>query len=1004
MNKIKGFIPKKKRTELTGKEVAEGFIGVPQVLNDLKELKNDVMEVVDAELTRIETVIEKVTIESEKGLKNIESKVLEFDKTAAGLITHIHNIPTIKGLPGKDADEQKIVETVIERLPDEEKFIAQILSYIPPALDEKALIQRVISKIPENKASLKIIQEKFETDPMSVIDKIMALPAGKFKLKEENIDGLEQTIAAFRSQLSRGYLHGGGQSVTIETSDGTVRISPLKTLKVTNGTLTDNGNGIATLNTGGGGGSPGGANTQFQYNNTSSFGGTLDGIFDNTTNNTKFGFGITDVSDLSDAKVTVKGETSPGTITDVSIDEKSPGTGYTIGNILTLDGGDGNATVQVINVDGDGALTEISLISGGTGYENNSYGVTGGTGVDALIAAEILDPNSIQVWFDGHQDTVMELLGNGNLQVNLNLFVGGGIEVVNEASINGLVNLNTLQTGGSAPVTSGTIKMVISDENGLLSFADIPASGGTPGSPNYSVQYNEAEGSILTSEIQSNGSGYTVNDVISLTGSDAQITVDSVDGGGEVLTYTVTNPGTNVYPTNLSGQNPFGYLTTGGSGTNFRLNVLSITVLENEFGGSKLKFDPSLYYQAIFYTDDGTDATGNAGMQYLLKIGNGKFGSSGQGGSYTLITGDGTGVGGGGDYLVRVGNGGASGNTDGGNIFYFTGNGGSGDGNAGNFTIQLGAGIGAGSDGHFKIINPFFLAAIFDTSEIISTDKTFTLPSQTGTFILNPINGDTGTAINILAGHAVSIDTDGGPITIQSGDSTGANAGAPVSITGGLGGATAIGGQIYIQGGPGGLTSGKGGPVNIQGGPAVGTNSDGGNVIIVGGGGTGAGVNGFVKIGVPTTSDGAILSTSSLTADRTFTFLNNTGILDITTGHARATAQTAANTNVLTVAVGGADGTFQLLANVLVTTSTAHSFGVTVDYTDESNVARTLTIPVAQLAGTLITAITNVTGAGPYEGVALTIRAKSGTNIVFKTAGTFTTVTYNVDCSVIQVA
>jgi hypothetical protein len=122
--------------------------------------------------------------------------------------------------------------------------------------------------------------------------------------------------------------------------------------------------------------------------------------------------------------------------------------------------------------------------------------------------------------------------------------------------------------------------------------------------------------------------------------------------------------------------------------------------------------------------------------------------------------------------------------------------------------------------------------------------------------------------------------------------------------------------------------------------------------------------------------------------------------LDI--ANTRSVAQTAANANILTYAVGSSDGTFQVSANVLVTTSTTHSFTVTVDYTDESNVARTLTLSFSQLTGTVITAITNVTGAGPYEGVGLTIRAKAGTNIVFKSAGTFTTVTYNVDVNVLQ--
>jgi len=118
--------------------------------------------------------------------------------------------------------------------------------------------------------------------------------------------------------------------------------------------------------------------------------------------------------------------------------------------------------------------------------------------------------------------------------------------------------------------------------------------------------------------------------------------------------------------------------------------------------------------------------------------------------------------------------------------------------------------------------------------------------------------------------------------------------------------------------------------------------------------------------------------------------------------HARATAQTSANTNVLTYTTGAADGTFQISANVLVTASSTHSFTVTVDYTDEGNTARTVTLTFSQLAGTFITAITNVTGAAPYEGVPLTIRTKGESNIVFKTAGTFTTVTYNVDANIMQ--
>lgn len=117
----------------------------------------------------------------------------------------------------------------------------------------------------------------------------------------------------------------------------------------------------------------------------------------------------------------------------------------------------------------------------------------------------------------------------------------------------------------------------------------------------------------------------------------------------------------------------------------------------------------------------------------------------------------------------------------------------------------------------------------------------------------------------------------------------------------------------------------------------------------------------------------------------------------------RAAAQTAAVASVCTYTVGAADGTFEIGANVLVTTATAHNFGIVVTYTDQGNTPRSLTLPVVQLTGSVIAAITNVTGAGPYEGVTCTIRCKAATAITITTAGTFTTVTYDVDGHIKQI-
>lgn len=126
------------------------------------------------------------------------------------------------------------------------------------------------------------------------------------------------------------------------------------------------------------------------------------------------------------------------------------------------------------------------------------------------------------------------------------------------------------------------------------------------------------------------------------------------------------------------------------------------------------------------------------------------------------------------------------------------------------------------------------------------------------------------------------------------------------------------------------------------------------------------------------------------------------GVVDVSVV-SRLTAKTAAQASVATF-TPPSDGSFLVSANVLVTTATAHSFTVTCTYTDEGNTSRTVTMPFSVLAGTFVTAITNVSGAVPYEGLPLHIRVKGGTAITVATTGTFTTVTYNVEGNITQIA
>jgi hypothetical protein len=123
-------------------------------------------------------------------------------------------------------------------------------------------------------------------------------------------------------------------------------------------------------------------------------------------------------------------------------------------------------------------------------------------------------------------------------------------------------------------------------------------------------------------------------------------------------------------------------------------------------------------------------------------------------------------------------------------------------------------------------------------------------------------------------------------------------------------------------------------------------------------------------------------------------------------GSGRVTAKVNVASGTIATYTPAADGLFEVGANVLVTAASACTFTVTVTYTDEGNTARTLTLTFSQITGTFLTAITNVTGTGAYEGVPLRIRAKGANAITIQTAagGTYTGVTYNASADITQLA
>lgn len=193
----------------TEMDLGMALTGASGIIAELQQLREDLINTVNY---KIQEVDEK--LQSQIAEITDTTKILQ--ETQREVINHIKDIKV--GPAGKDADELSIARRVESRFPNTEKIEKNILSKIPK-LDD--ITSKVLQSIPKNKASLKVIQEKFEVDPMSVIEKIMELPPEKLKklkLKKENIDGLEQTMSAFNNQLGRGYLHGGGDTVTAGTN------------------------------------------------------------------------------------------------------------------------------------------------------------------------------------------------------------------------------------------------------------------------------------------------------------------------------------------------------------------------------------------------------------------------------------------------------------------------------------------------------------------------------------------------------------------------------------------------------------------------------------------------------------------------------------------------------------------------------------------------------------------------------------------------------------------
>ena len=90
------------------------------------------------------------------------------------------------------------------------------------------------------------------------------------------------TSACFAGQVFNPFTNKFDMVPTFEETDGNPSLPAVLKVKTPNGGITDNGDGSISLNFSSGSGTPGGSNTQLQYNNSNSFGGVSLATFDGT--------------------------------------------------------------------------------------------------------------------------------------------------------------------------------------------------------------------------------------------------------------------------------------------------------------------------------------------------------------------------------------------------------------------------------------------------------------------------------------------------------------------------------------------------------------------------------------------------------------------------------------------------------------------------------------------------------------------------------------------------
>lgn len=275
----------KKEIEGLTEEAREVINGV---LNKIKDEH-------DTYLKNTEKMAQEVKSDSTDAINKAKEAMKEFEAVKALCKEVMENKPK----DGEDADEEKIVADVLAQI--------KLPEYKEVMLDDGGQIVDKINALPVNE------ENQIDASHIKNLPKVKSVGGG---ITQKRVMQLIQ--------------ESGSAGVTLKVN-GTNNVDQgtLDLIEGSGMTITDNGDGTVTFESSGGSGTPGGSNTQLQYNNAGSFGG-------------------------------ISGATTDGTATT-----------YTTGNLKAADvKASGSGGLQTLSNNG----TVTALFGAGGGANNTFYG------------------------------------------------------------------------------------------------------------------------------------------------------------------------------------------------------------------------------------------------------------------------------------------------------------------------------------------------------------------------------------------------------------------------------------------------------------------------------------------------------------------------------------------------------------------------------------------------------------------------------------------------------